>query len=65
MMDKNVRIEIWDEETQSKLRGWTTRETRDFHENRFVVLRNFIPKDIINMTTPKPQNPANEKRINV
>ena len=50
MMDKNVRIEIWDEETQSKLRGWTTRETRDFHENRFVVLRNFIPKDIINMT---------------
>jgi hypothetical protein len=50
MMDKNVRIEVWDEETQSKLRGWTNRETRDFHENRFVVLRNFIPKDIINMT---------------
>jgi len=50
MMDKNVRIEVWDEETQSKIRGWTNRETRDFHENRFVVLRNFIPKDIINMT---------------
>ena len=50
MMDKNVRIEIWDEETQSKLRGWTTKETKDFYENRFVVLRNFIPKDIINMT---------------
>ena len=50
MMNKNVRIEIWDEETQSNIRGWTTRETRDFHENRYVVLRNFIPKDIINMT---------------
>ena len=50
MMDKNVRIEIWDEETQSKLRGWTTKETKDFYDNRFVVLRNFIPKDIINMT---------------
>lgn len=50
MMNKNVRIEVWDEETQSNIRGWTTRETRDFHENRFVVLRNFIPKDIINMT---------------
>ena len=50
MMDKNVRIEVWDEETQSKIRGWTNRETRDFHENRYVVLRNFIPKDIINMT---------------
>ena len=50
MKNKNVRIEIWDEETQSNIRGWTTRETRDFHENRYVVLRNFIPKDIINMT---------------
>jgi hypothetical protein len=50
MMDKNVRIEVWDEETQSKLRGWTTKETKDFYDNRFVVLRNFIPKDIINMT---------------
>ena len=50
MMDKNVRIEVWDEETQANIKGWTTRETRDFHENKFVVLRNFIPKDIINMT---------------
>ena len=50
MKNKNVRIEVWDEETQSNIRGWTTRETRDFHENKFVVLRNFIPKDIINMT---------------
>lgn len=50
MMNKNVRIEVWDEETQSNIRGWTNKETRDFHENRFVVLRNFIPKDIINMT---------------
>lgn len=54
---KDIRIEVEDvpegtggNEGMQKVRGYTNQETLDFQKNGYVILRNFIPKDIINMT---------------
>ena len=39
-----------DGETPQRLSGRTNQLTWDLMKDRFVVLRNFIPKDIINMS---------------
>ena len=38
------------EEKGKKIRGYTNKETWALWKNRYVVLKNFIPKDIIEMT---------------
>ena len=57
--DKLVKIELEDvpegakidsKDGKATIKGWTNDLTRDFQKNGYVILRNFIPKDIINMT---------------
>jgi len=50
--DRTVELVI-EEESNGKIKKYpwnTNRLTADFVKNRYVVLRDFIPKDIINMT---------------
>ena len=49
MKDK-VTVQHWDDHDKVMVKGFITKETMDFIDNRYVVLRNFIPKDIIDMT---------------
>ena len=49
MKDK-VAVQHWDDHYKVMVKGFITKETMDFIENRYVVLRNFIPKDIIDIT---------------
>ena len=51
--DRTVELIIEEELPNGKIKKYpwnTNRLTADFVKNRYVVLRNFIPKDIINMT---------------
>lgn len=55
--DKDIKINAADqaEGTGSadgivNIKGWTNQLTLDFMKDGYVILRNFIPKDIINMT---------------
>ena len=58
--DKNVRIEVNSEpegaeasnssDGKVRVKGWTNDITREFQTQGYVVLRNFIPKEIIDMT---------------
>ena len=57
--DKKLKIVVEDtpeganvptEDGKDRINGWTNELTRDFQKNGYVVLRNFIPKEIIDMT---------------
>ena len=57
--DKTVKIETYDQPEGAKvpskdgkvsIKGWTNELTREFQTKGYVVLRNFIPKEIIDMT---------------
>jgi hypothetical protein len=57
--DKKVKVELYDTPEGAEVKtndgkistkGWTNRLTKDFQDNGYVVLRNFIPKEIIDMT---------------
>jgi len=48
--DKTVEYRVFDEESGKKIKGVTNETTWKFMHDRYVVLRNLIPKDIINMT---------------
>lgn len=58
--DKNVRISNFQEPEGAEVpnapdgkvatKGWTNEATREFQTKGYVVLKNFIPKDIIDMT---------------
>jgi len=49
---KNVKIELIEDPnapTDKAVQGWTNEITREFQTQGYVVLRNFIPKEIIDM----------------
>ena len=51
--DRTVELVIEEDLPNGKIKKYpwnTNRLTADFVKNRYVVLRNFIPKDIINFT---------------
>ena len=47
--EKNVKIETTYNDGRKPVTGWTNEETLSFMENRYLVLRNFIPKEVIEM----------------
>ena len=48
--DKNVKIQLAENpEDKKKITGWTNEITREFQTQGYVILRNFIPKEIIDM----------------
>ena len=57
--DKKLKIVVEDtpeganvptEDGKDRINGWTNELTRDFQTKGYVVLRNFIPKQVIDMT---------------
>jgi hypothetical protein len=48
--EKTVEYKVFDEETKKSIKGMTNELTWKFMQDRYVVLKNLIPKDIINMT---------------
>ena len=48
--DKTVEYRVFDEGSGKKVKGMTNQTTWNFIENRYVVLKNLIPKHVINMT---------------
>ena len=49
--DKNLKTEQFENpEDEKKVVGWTNELTREFQTQGYVILRNFIPKEIIDMT---------------
>jgi len=49
--DKTVKIKrITDDPKEKPVIGWTNEETLQFMEKGYVVLRKFIPQEIIDMT---------------
>jgi hypothetical protein len=46
---KDVKIETTYSDGKRPISGWTTEETMFFMENRYVVLKNFIPQEVIDM----------------
>ena len=64
--DKIVRIEQHSEvegaevpntpDGKVTVKGWTNEITREFQTQGYVVLRNFIPKEVIDMTMDSDQN---------
>jgi len=49
---KDIKIEAEDNspDGEFQIKGWTNEITLEFMKNGYVVLKDFIPKDIINMT---------------
>lgn len=47
--EKNVKIQTRDGDGKKPVTGWTNEQTMFFMENRYLVLKNFIPKEIIDM----------------
>jgi len=48
--DKTIEYRVFDESCKKKVKGMTNETTWKFMKDRYVVLKNLIPKDIINMT---------------
>ena len=48
--DKKIRISDIENEGDIPVKGWTNQLTRDFKTKGYVVLKDFIPKEIIQMT---------------
>jgi hypothetical protein len=47
--EKTVKYRFWDEETDKYITGSTNKHTWQLMKNRYVVLRDFLPKEIIDM----------------
>lgn len=48
--EKNVKIQTTYNDGNKPITGWTNEETMFFMENGYLVLKNFIPKEVIEMT---------------
>ncbi len=47
--EKNVKIQTTYNDGKKPITGWTNEETMFFMENRYLVLKNFVPKEVIEM----------------
>ncbi len=66
---KNLKIQheenIYNtDEPTKKIVGWTNEVTRKFQQDGYVILRNFIPKEIINMTMDTWLTIEHDQRLN-
>lgn len=60
---KDIRIKTSIKGDKRPVTGRTNKETLQFMKNRFVVLKNFVPKDIIDMTMDNWKTFENNRRL--
>lgn len=61
--EKNVKIQTTYKDGSKPITGWTNEETISFMENRYVVLRNFVPKEILEMGMDVWKTIENQKHL--